>query len=86
MTLQLLRRRIDRIDSKVLALLNQRARLAIRVGRVKQRSGARLFDPARERAILNRLAEENRGPLSSKAVRALYRDILRETRRVEQSV
>ena len=86
MTLQLLRRRIDRIDSQLLRLLNQRAGLAIRVGRLKQRRGARLFDPVRERAILRRLAEANGGPLSREVVRALYREILRQTRRVEQSV
>jgi chorismate mutase-like protein len=86
MTLQLLRRRIDRIDSQLLRLLNRRAGLAIRVGRLKRRRGGRLFDPARERAILRRLAEANGGPLSREAVRALYREILRQTRRVEQSV
>ena len=86
MTLQLLRRRIDRVDARLLALLNQRAGLAVRVGRLKQCSGARLFDPAREHAILRRMAEANGGPLSREAVRTIYREILRQTRRVEQSV
>ena len=86
MTLQLLRRRIDRIDAQLLRLLNRRARVGMQVGRLKKQYGRRLFDPARERAILRQLTAQNGGPLSPSAVRAIYREILRQTRRVEQSV
>ena len=85
MNLQQLRSHIDRLDDRVLSLLNRRARLGLRVGEVKKRQGKRLFDPARERAILRRLAARNGGPLSSAAVRAIYREILRQVRRLEQS-
>ena len=83
--LRQLRRHIDRLDARVLALLNQRGRLALRVGALKQRHGRRLFDPRREQAILTRLGALNGGPLSSAAVRAIYREILRQVRRLEQS-
>lgn len=86
MTLQQLRRQIDDVDRRILPLLNRRARLAVRVGQLKQRQGLKLFDPARERAILRRLSEANPGPLSAEAVRAIYREILRQARRLEQSV
>lgn len=85
MTLQQLRNRIDRLDDRVLALLNQRARVGLRVGALKRCHGKRLFDAAREQAILRRLAVLNGGPLSSTAVRAIYREILRQVRRLEQS-
>ena len=84
--LQQLRSHIDRLDARVLALLNQRGRLALRVGWLKRRRGRRLFDPRREQAILKRLGALNGGPLSSAAVRAIYREILRQVRRLEQSV
>ena len=86
MTLQQLRKQIDRIDRRLLPLFNRRARLAIRVGRLKKRQGTRLFDPTRERTILLRMAHANRGPLSDEAVRAIYREILTQIRRLEQSV
>lgn len=86
MTLQQLRNRIDRLDDRVLALLNQRARLGLRVGALKRRQGKQLFDPKREQAILRRLAAGNGGPLPPEAVRAIYREILRQVRRLEQSV
>ena len=86
MTLQQLRQHIDRVDHQLLRLLNQRARLGLAVGRLKKRHGLKLFDPARERAILARLVASNQGPLSSAAVRAIYRQILQQTRRTEASV
>ena len=86
MTLQQLRRQIDDVDRRILPLLNRRARLALRVGALKQRQGLKPFDPARERAILRRLSAANPGPLSASALRAIYREILRQARRLEQSV
>ena len=85
MTLQPLRKQIDRIDDRLLRLLNQRARLAVRVGAIKQREGRRLFDPGRERVILRRLAASNRGPLSGTAIQSIYREILRQVRRSKRA-
>ena len=85
MTLQQLRKRIDRVDAQILRLLNQRAALGLEVGCLKKREGRRLFDPKREQAILRRLTEVNGGPLSAPAIRVIYREILRQVRRLEQS-
>lgn len=85
MTLQQLRQRIDRLDAQLLRLLNTRAGLAIRVGSLKRRQGRQLFDPAREAAILRRMTTANSGPLSAQAVRAIYRQILTQSRRLELS-
>ena len=85
MTLQQLRQQIDRLDRQLLRLLNQRARLGVAVGRLKKRNGLKLFDPVREREILARLAAINSGPLSSAAIRAIYRQILQQTRRTERA-
>lgn len=86
MDLQVLRKRIDRLDAQLLRLLNTRAALALRVGLLKKRQGRRLFDPKREQAVLRRVTGADRGPLSAQAVRAIYREILRQIRRLEQSV
>ncbi len=86
MTLSQLRKRIDQLDRRLLALLNQRAHLALRVGLLKRRQDRQLFDPKRERDILRQVAHANAGPLSTHAVRAIYREILRQIRRLEQSV
>lgn len=85
MTLEQLRKRIDRLDERLLMLLNARGRLALRVGRLKKQQGKRLFDPARERIVLRQALKANGGPLSTRAVRAIYREILKQVRRLEQS-
>ena len=86
MNLQALRSQIDRVDSQLLRLLNRRASLAIRVGRLKKRQGRHLFDPKREQAILRRVTRANHGPLPPRAVQAIYRQILTQVRRFERSV
>lgn len=85
MTLGQLRRQIDRLDMRVLQLLNQRADLAVRVGQVKKRQDRPLFDPVRERQILRRMTHANHGPLTASAVQAIYREILRQIRRLERT-
>ena len=85
MSLPSLRQRIDQLDARILRLLNQRAALAMRVGRLKKRQGRHLYDPEREQAVLRQIAERNHGPLSRRAVRAIYREILRQVRQLEQS-
>ena len=77
------RSQIDAIDRKLLELLNERALLALEVGRKKRAAGIALCDPRREAAILARMRERNPGPLTALAVGRLFRAILAESRRVE---
>ncbi len=77
---------IDEIDSELLELLNQRALLALEVGRRKRSAGLGLRDPKRESAILSRVRERNTGPLSARAVERLFDAILAESRRVEARI
>ena len=85
MTLLQLRRQIDRLDRRLLRLLNQRAQVVRRIRQLKRREGLRPVDPARERAICTRLAAENPGPLTAASVAAIYRVIIRQSRRSAQS-
>lgn len=79
-----LRRQIDAIDDKTLELFNQRALLALKVGRLKKKAGEKLFDPDRETFIYKRVMKNNSGPLSSDAVLRLFERIIDEIRRVER--
>ena len=78
-----LRRRIDRVDDRLLALLNERARLVLEVAEQKQRSNTAVYAPARERAVLARVARANRGPLTTPLVRGLFREIISVSRSLE---
>lgn len=82
-TIQRWRGRIDATDEELLELLNQRALLALEVGRRKRAAKLRLRDPKREQTILSRARERNSGPLSEAAIARLFRAILTESRRVQ---
>jgi len=71
-----LRAHIDRIDEKLLALLNQRARLAVQIGQRKHHTRASIYNPEREKRIFARLATLNRGPLETASVRPIFREVI----------
>ena len=75
-----IRRQIDALDRKLVALLNQRVKRSLAIGRMKRGAGLRLFHHAREREISRRVAQANRGPLSGLAVQRLWQEILQQTR------
>jgi chorismate mutase len=77
------RKEIDEIDGELLQLLNIRARLALKVGALKQAAHLPFCDPERERTVLERLREMNSGPLDERAVDKVFRRIIRESRRVQ---
>jgi len=80
------RKEIDDIDSELLRLLNMRARLAMKVGALKQAAHLPFCDPDRERSVLQRLQELNDGPLDERAVGKLFRRIICESRRIESGI
>ena len=84
MSLPSLRKQIDRVDRQLLRLLNRRAALALQVGALKQHRGLPIFDRRREADILRQAAAANRGPLSTRSIRALFQEILRQHRTLEQ--
>ena len=78
------RKKIDELNGKLLALLNQRAQCALEIGKIKQATGQPVYAPDRETAVLNHLREVNAGPLSNDAVQRIFRQIIDESRRLEQ--
>jgi chorismate mutase len=83
MDIEYWRKEIDEIDLELLRLLNIRARLALKVGALKQAAHLPFCDPERERTVLERLQAMNGGPLDERAVDKVFRRIIRESRRVQ---
>ena len=79
------RRRIDEIDRQLVALLNERSRCAIEIGRQKQRDNLPLYQPDREREVLAAAENANSGPLSNQAIRRLFERIIDEARSAERA-
>ncbi len=82
MKLKALREEIDRVDEEILAKLDHRLSLAHQTRRLK--SG--INDPERERLVLERLERlvEGRAFLRPEFISSVYREILRESRRIQQ--
>jgi chorismate mutase/prephenate dehydratase len=82
--LRRLRRRIDALDRKIVALLNERAELARAAGAAKHAAGRRAIrDGQREREVLLRVTMANTGPLPQADLLALYRRLMAATRALE---
>ena len=84
--LQPLRNAIDAVDRQLIELLNQRARLAIEVGHVKQASGAPVYRPEREAEVLRKIAGLNQGPLTEAGVTGVWREVMAACRALERPV
>ncbi len=81
-----LREQIDKIDAQLLALLNQRARVAQEVGHVKAETNAPVFRPEREAQVLARVATNNPGPLPSSDLQTIFREVMSACRALEKRV
>lgn len=73
---------IDEIDLQIIRLLNRRAKLAIEIGTLKKKSGAAIFDAERECKVIEQIQLANTGPLGKQAINNIFRQIIRESRRV----
>ena|SRR5579863_2448063 len=80
------RRKIDEIDHRLVQLLNERSRCVVEIGRIKQVSGEALYQPDREKQVLDGVVSANPGPLPDAAIRRLFERILDEARSVERVV
>lgn len=81
-----LRARIDAIDDEVLARLEERAELAARAKLAKQAFGREVYDPGRERAIIDRLQSQSRGRFPIQSIRPVFQEIISACLSVEKGV
>lgn len=79
-----LRDRIDEIDARLVELLSERAACAVSIGHLKRALGMAVYQPSRERDVLNHVCRANRGPLDDDAMRRLFERIIDEARRLER--
>ena len=82
-SLKPLRGRIDALDRRLVKLLSARARLAQRIGRLKEGPAYR---PEREAQVLRGILAQNRGPLPDSALARLFTEIISSCRALEDSM
>ena len=86
-TLDDLRKNIDRVDEVLVRLLNERARCACEIGRLKKELGVEIYQPDREKQVLDHVrGVAAEGPLGPDAIARLFERIIDEARRLERRV
>jgi chorismate mutase-like protein len=82
-----LRKDIDRVDEVLVRLLNERARCACEIGRLKKEQGVDVYQPEREKQVLDHVRNvAAEGPLGPEAIARLFERIIDEARRLERRV
>lgn len=74
--LKTLRNSIDRLDQRLIELMNERAKISQAIGRLKDASGTPVFAPDREQQVFSNVRKNNRGPLPDPSLEAIYSEIM----------
>jgi len=74
--LQSLRTQIDSVDARLVELLNERAKLVVEIGKIKQQTNSPIYAPDREKAVLEKVRKLNGGPLPDRCLEAMWRELM----------
>ncbi len=81
-----LRKKIDFIDAKIIALLNNRADLSLAIGKEKTKTSKGIYAPSREKEVLDRIKKLSKGPLIPSAIDAIYREVMSSSLSLEKEL
>jgi chorismate mutase/prephenate dehydratase len=76
MSLEKLRKRIDELDYQLVKLLNERARVVVDIGKLKNKTAKPVYAPDREKDVFARITKANEGPLPDKCLIAIWRELM----------
>ena len=76
MSLEELRTKIDDIDLQLVKLLNERARVVVEIGKLKNKTDKPIYAPDREKTVLERIIKTNEGPLPDRCLIAIWRELM----------
>ena len=80
------RKAIDKLDMQIVRLLNERTKHVLAIGEIKLKADEEIYVPARERAVLNRIARLNQGPMTNDQLRAVYREVMSSALALEKTL
>ena len=86
MDIDSLRKKIDALDSKIVGLLNERAKIVLKIGKIKKRNKAQIYVPNREQEVYSRITSQNKGPLTNECLMAIYRELMAGSLVLEKAI
>jgi chorismate mutase len=78
------RKKIDELDRKLVALLNERARAAVEIGKLKRDTSLPIYEPDRERIVFENVQAANAGPLPGRDLVRIYERIIDVMRNIQK--
>lgn len=78
------RKKIDELDRKLVELLNERARSAQEIGRLKRNTNMPIYEPDREKRIFENVRGANQGPLPDLELQHIYERIIDVMRKLQK--
>lgn len=85
MSLEELRKKIDKTDAKLVRLIAERIRISEEIGEEKKRQGRQIGDAERERKVLEnvrRIAHDEK--ISQENIEIIYRQIMVASKKVQE--
>jgi len=76
MSLDDLRKKIDDLDHRLVHLLNERAQVVVEIGKLKDKTARPVYAPDREKEVLDKITNANKGPLPNKCLAAIWRELM----------
>ena len=78
------RKKIDELDLRLVDLLNQRARAAQEIGKLKRNTRLPIYEPDREKKIFENVQRANHGPLPENELRQVFERIIDVMRNIQK--
>jgi chorismate mutase len=78
------RKKIDDLDRKLAALLNERANAAAEIGRLKRNTKLPIYEPEREREVIANVQRLSTGPLAPRDLAQIYERIMDVMRSIQK--
>lgn len=78
------RKKIDELDRKLADLLNERARAAIEIGRLKRNTSLPVYEPEREREVIINVQQSSKGPLAKRDLAQIFERIMDVMRSIQK--
>ncbi|UTH13200.1 bifunctional 3-deoxy-7-phosphoheptulonate synthase/chorismate mutase [Macrococcus equipercicus] len=80
-----LRERIEEINVAILELLSERGEIAKQIGQEKRKAGTMIYDPMREKEMINKLQDLNQGPYDDNVIKQLFKEIFKASTELQKS-
>jgi len=77
------RQKIDDVDRRMVALLNERAAAVIEIGKLKAVARMPIYEPDREKDVIANVQRNSKGPLGGRDLAKIYERLLDVMRSIQ---